>query len=95
MAFWEQSLGVLLTVGLLVLFRERLNRQGWLARAASANSYAAYVIHAPVLVVFVLLVRDIHLHPLLKFALVTLAVVPLCFGLAALIRQLPGVQRVL
>ncbi|OHB66934.1 MAG: hypothetical protein A2Y76_03760 [Planctomycetes bacterium RBG_13_60_9] len=95
MAFWEQSLGVLLTVGLLVLFRERLNRQGWLSRAASANSYAAYVIHAPVLIVFALLVRDLHLYPLLKFALVTLVVVPLCFGLAGLIRRLPGAQRVL
>ena len=95
LVLWEQGLGVLLTVGLIGLFRERLNRQGRLARAASDNSYAAYVIHALVLVVFALLVRDIHLYPLLKFALVTLVVVPLCFALAALIRQVPGVRRVL
>jgi surface polysaccharide O-acyltransferase-like enzyme len=95
LAFWEQSLGVLLTVGLLVLFRERVNRPGWLGRAASANSYAAYVIHAPVLIVFALLVREIHLYPLLKFVVVTSIVVPLCFLLAALIRRLPGARRIL
>jgi glucan biosynthesis protein C len=95
MALWEQSLGVMLTVGLIVLFRERLNRQARLSQAASTNSYAAYVIHAPVLVVFCLMVRDIHLYPLLKFAAATLIVVPLCFALAALIRQLPGARRVL
>lgn len=95
MALWEQSLGVLLTVGLLVLFRERLNRHNRLSEAASANSYAVYVIHAPVLLVFTLMVRDIHLYPLLKFALTTMILVPLCFGLAALIRQFPGVRRVL
>jgi len=82
---------VLLTVGLIVLFRERLNRQGRLSRAASDNSYAAYVIHAPVLVVLALLIRDIHLYPLLKFALVTLIAIPLCFAFAALIRRVPGV----
>jgi len=95
MALWEQPLGVLLTVGLLVLFRERLNCHSRLSQAASANSYATYVIHAPVLVVFTLMVRDIHLYPLVKFAAATVIVVPLCFGLAALIRQFPGVRRVL
>ncbi|HNS21005.1 MAG TPA: acyltransferase family protein [Sedimentisphaerales bacterium] len=95
MALWEQSLGVLLTVGLLVLFRERLNRYNRLSEAASASSYAVYVIHAPVLLVFTLMVPDIHLYPLLKFALATVILVPLCFGLAAVIRKFPGVRRVL
>jgi len=95
MALWEQFLGVMLTVGLIVLFRERLNRQGILSRAASANSYGAYVIHAPVLIVFALAVREIRAYPLLKFAVVTPIAVPLCFALAALIRQLPGARRIL
>jgi fucose 4-O-acetylase-like acetyltransferase len=63
MALWEQSLGVMLTAGLIVLFRERFNCHGRLSEVASANSYAAYVIHAPVLIVFTLMVREIHLYP--------------------------------
>ncbi|MEN6578433.1 MAG: acyltransferase family protein [Phycisphaerales bacterium] len=95
MALWEQSLGVFLTVGLLVLFRERLNCHNRLSQALSASSYATYVIHAPVLLVFTLMIRGVRMYPLLKFAVATVIVVPLCFGLAALIRQLPGVRRIL
>lgn len=95
LALWEQSLGVLLTVGLLVLFRERLNRHNSISEAASANSFATYVLHTPVLIVLTLMVREIHLYPLLKFAVVGAFVVPACFLAAALIRQIPGVQRVL
>lgn len=95
MALWEQALGVLLTVGLIVLFRERLNHQGTLAKEASASSYAAYVIHAPVLIVLTLAVRDIQLYPLLKFALAALVTIPLCFTLAAGIRRVPLARRVL
>ncbi len=35
------------------------------------------------------------MYPLLKFALVSLILVPLCFLLAAGIRRLPGARRIL
>ncbi len=95
MALWEQSLGVLLTVGLLVLFRERLNRHNALSQAASANSYATYVLHTPVLIVLTLMVRNVHLYPLLKFVLVAAFVVPACFLIAGLVRRIPGLEQVL
>ncbi len=95
LALWEQSLGVMLTAGLLVLFRERFNAHNRLSQAASANSFATYVLHTPVLIVLTLMVREVHLYPLLKFAVVAAFVVPACFLTAALIRQIPGVQRVL
>ena len=47
---WEQFSGVALSVGLLVWFRRNLNRQSPPAKAASDGSYAAYVIHAPVII---------------------------------------------
>jgi surface polysaccharide O-acyltransferase-like enzyme len=95
LALWEQSLGVLLMVGLVVLFRERLNRHNRLSQAASANSFATYVLHTPVLIVLTLMAREIRLYPLLKFAAVAVVVVPACFLVATLIRQLPGLKRVL
>jgi hypothetical protein len=94
-AMWEQIVGLSLMVALLVLFRERFNRQSKLAREASAASYTAYIIHAPVLILLTLAVRDIRLYPLLKFALAVLVAVPLCFALAAGIRRLPLVRRIL
>ena len=86
-----------LTIGLalIALFRERFNRQGTLAREASAASYTVYIIHATVLILFTLAVREIQIYPLLKFALVALVVIPICFALGAGIRRLPLARRVL
>jgi len=94
-ALWEQLTGVAMIVGLLVLFRERFNHQGWLTREASAGSYAAYVIHAPAVILFTLAVRNIAIYPLLKFVLVALILVPLCFALGAGLRRLPLARRIL
>ena len=95
LAMWEQTTGIAIMVALLVLFRERFDRQGRIAAEASASSYTVYVIHAPVIILGALAVRSITMYPLLKFALVSLVLVPLCFLLAAGIRRLPGARRIL
>jgi hypothetical protein len=41
------------------------------------------------------LAQGIALYPLLKWGLVALVAVPLCFGLSSLIRKLPYADRVL
>ncbi len=94
-SLWEQSLCVAMIISLLHLFGKRLNRQGRLATAASASAYTAYVIHAPVIVLVSLTVRNITLYPLLKFALAGLICVPLCFAIGNVIRKLPLARRIL
>lgn len=94
-AMWEQLTGIAMMIGLIVFFRERLNHQGRLAREASAGSYAAYIIHTPVIILFALAVRSIAIYPLLKFVVVSLILVPLCFAIGAAIRRLPGARRIL
>jgi len=94
-ALWEQFVGVAMIVGLVVLFREKLNLQGRLAKAMSASAYTAYIIHAPVVVFLSLAMRDVQLYPLVKFALAALIAVPACFGLGNLIRNLPLARRIL
>jgi fucose 4-O-acetylase-like acetyltransferase len=94
-AVWEQFTGVAMIIALLYLFRKYFNRQGSLSKAASASAYTAYIIHAPVLVFVAIVIRNINLYPLLKFALAGLIAVPLCFALANFIRQLPLAKRIL
>jgi glucan biosynthesis protein C len=94
-ALWEQSFAVVIMVALIVLFRERFNGQGRLARVASSSSYTVYIIHAPIIILFALALRSVHLYPLLKFALVALAAVPVTFALANVLRQLPLACRIL
>jgi len=94
-ACWESFLCLGMCIGLTYLFCRYGDRQGKLARFLSPNSYAAYVIHGPVITATALAMRDLALHPLLKFALAVLVALPLSFGLSSLIRKLPYVARVL
>ena len=94
-AIWEQVAGVAIIIGLLVLFRKRLNHQGKLAQTASASAYTAYIIHGPIIILVALAIRTITLYPLLKFALAVVLSVPLCFALANVIRKLPAARRIL
>jgi surface polysaccharide O-acyltransferase-like enzyme len=94
-ALWEQLTGVALIIALPALFRKWLNRQGKLTRAASASAYTAYIIHAPVVILLAIAIRNISLYPLLKFVLAVMISVPLCFALANVIRKLPLARRIL
>jgi len=95
-AVWEAFYGLAMSLTLLGFFRRRFDRQTHLTRALSSSAYTVYIIHAPVVVTLTLLARDLHLHPLLKFALLAAPAVILCFALAYLLVQyLPGARRVL
>ena len=94
-AFWEQFLGVAMMVSLLVLFRNKFNRQGRLAKAMAASSYAAFILHAPVLVLLAVGFRSVKQPSLVKIALLAPVAVFLCFAIGYLLKKLPLVRRVL
>jgi surface polysaccharide O-acyltransferase-like enzyme len=82
-------------IGLIYAFRRYLNQRGKVGGFLVPNAYTAYIIHAPVITTLAFAVRDVALYPLLKWGLVALVAVPLCFGLSSLIRRLPYTDRVL
>jgi glucan biosynthesis protein C len=95
LALWEQGLCLGMVITLLVWFRRRFNHQGNLAKTMSASAYTVFIIHAPVAVLVALALKDISLYPLLKYPLVALIVVPLCFLLGNYIRKLPLARNIL
>ena len=95
LAIWEQFVCMGMVIGLLVLFREKLNHQGKLAKDMAASAYTVFIIHAPVIVFLALALRDISLYPLLKFVLVAPIAIALCFVLAHYIRKLPLLRDIL
>jgi glucan biosynthesis protein C len=95
LSVWEQFVCMGMVIGLLVLFRERLNRQGVLAKDMAASAYTVFIIHAPVIVFLALALRGINLYPLLKFVLVAPVALALCFVLAHYIRKLPLAREIL
>ena len=95
LSVWEQFVCMGMVIGLLVLFREKLNHQGVLAKDMAASAYTVFIIHAPVIVFLALAVRGISLHPLLKFVLVAPIAIAICFVLAHYIRKLPLARDIL
>jgi glucan biosynthesis protein C len=91
---WESFVIVGVCLGLLVLFRERLNHQGRLAKGMAASVYTVYLIHPVVLVGFAYAFHVVALYPLLKWAIAVLVTIPLCFLVSLAIRKIPLVNRV-
>ena len=94
-ALWESFLCLGMCIGLIYAFRRYWHSQGRLARFLAQNAYAAYLVHGPVITIMALAVRNVVLHPLVKFGLVSLVAVPFCFGLSSLFRKFPYADRVL
>ncbi|MFJ9414154.1 acyltransferase family protein [Streptomyces sp. NPDC101227] len=94
-AAWESTFAIGIVLGLTVLFRERLNRQGAGAAFLSRHAFAVYVIHAPVLVGLGYAFRWLHAPAAAKFALVAALALPLCWAVAYAVRSLPRADRVL
>jgi len=94
-ALWEQFLCVALVIALSILFRERRNSQGRLGKAMSTSAYAAYIFHAPIIVLLAFALRGIQLDLILKFVVIAPLAVFLCFFISNYIRKLPFVRKIL
>jgi len=94
-ALWESFLGLAMCIGLIYAFQQYGNRQRRVTSYLSRNAYTAYLIHEVIIIAIAYAVIDVALYPLLKFVLVGLVTVPLCFTLSTLIRKLPYADQVL
>ncbi|WP_328808686.1 acyltransferase family protein [Nonomuraea montanisoli] len=94
-AAWQSFFAVGIIAGLVVIFRERFDRQGPLGGFLSAHAYTVYVVHPIVLVAVALAFRWLEAAAVVKFAIVAVISLPLCWGLAYLVRSLPGAKRIL
>ena len=92
---WESTMLIAVLSFILYFFRERVTQAGRLERALAASVYTVYIIHKTVVIAIDIFFVPLSIPPALKFVLVALIAVPLCFGLAMLILKIPGTKRVL
>jgi hypothetical protein len=92
-ALWEAFFCVGISLGLIVLYRERANVRGRLTGFLADNNFGVYVFHTPILVAVSLALRTQAAHPLAKALVVSVLVLPACFLFAALVRRVPGLRR--
>jgi glucan biosynthesis protein C len=96
MCIWAALICVGVSLGLIALFREKLNVQGRLARLMSANAFAVYLFHPPILIALALALSQLAAPAVAKFLLLTALGVIVNFVAAEyLFRRIPLLRRIL
>jgi glucans biosynthesis protein C len=96
MNLWESFTCVAICYGLLVIFREKFNRQGRLAKFLSDNAFSVYVFHPPILILAARFMHSLPWPPVLKFVVLTLLSSIASFALsAAVFRRIPLLRNIL
>jgi peptidoglycan/LPS O-acetylase OafA/YrhL len=91
----EAVMAVGLSVWVMEWFRRHGNRAGTVGRKLGRASYAAYLIHPPVVVACSLALRDLPIPAELKFVIVVVVAVPAAFGLGHLLTRWTPLRRIL
>jgi peptidoglycan/LPS O-acetylase OafA/YrhL len=95
-ALFEQVFGISVCMCVLVWFRERYNRQGWLEKKLSDNAFTVYLFHPPVVIGIASLMLGLSLPGILKFVVLVASTTIITFSLAELVlRRIPGLRKVL
>ena len=85
-----------LSIGTVVLFREKFNWQNTVVNKLTQNSFAVYMFHPPIIVAVALLFSPVVLYPIIKWALLCVICVPLCFAMTHFVfRRIPFLKNVL
>ena len=94
-ALWDSTVAVGMSLGLITLFRERINWSGGFTRFLQRHSYTVYIIQAPIIVFVAVGLIGLSFEHLLKFGLAAMITVPLSFAVAYLVLKIPYASRVL
>ncbi|MCL1964127.1 MAG: acyltransferase family protein [Firmicutes bacterium] len=78
-SLWESFVAVAMSIGLIALFKEKCDKQSKLIKTMADNAFSVYVFHAPIIIALSLLLAPIKFLPILKFAVLVLISIPVCF----------------
>jgi membrane-bound acyltransferase YfiQ involved in biofilm formation len=84
-----------MSLAALTFFRRFLSGESRPGAFLSQQSYAVYIIHAPIIVLIAVALKEVGLGTLPKSGLAAVIIVPTCFIVAAILRKIPRVSRVL
>lgn len=93
-ALWESFFCVSFSIGLITLYRERVNSPSRVTGFLSGNAFGVYVFHAPILVAVSIALHQFLVAPLAKAAVVSVIALAASFLFAALVRTVPGLRKV-
>jgi surface polysaccharide O-acyltransferase-like enzyme len=87
-ALWESLTAIGFSLGLIALFKKKMNVDNKFAGIMRDNAFGIYFFHAPILISISLRLRYWIINPVLKFAVVTLITSLICLFFSFLIRKI-------
>lgn len=94
--FWESIACLSIIISLLYLFQKKYNEQGRMLKQISPDVYTVYINHQLVITIIMAFFFHIAFPTTVKFVLVSLIGLPLCFLLSHFVmRKIPYATRVL
>ena len=92
---WDTVSMMSIIISLLVIFKERFNKQNSIQKFLSPNYYGAYIFHTAIILALMIPLLSIKLPSTVKGLIVAIIAIPSSFILTAIVRKIPGVKRVL
>lgn len=94
-ALWDSIFAVGMSLAFITFFRRFVSGGKKFGRFLSQHSFTVYIIHAPIIVFLMLALSGLQMQPQLKFCLVAVIGLPLCFGVAYLVRLIPYAKKII
>lgn len=94
-ALWEQTIGIIILTVLLIACKASWNINSHFLSGLSRATFATYIIHPIVIIVFSLLFRNVAFDPICKFIFVAPLAVAVSFSIGAGVLLIPGMKRTL
>ena len=92
---YESLMCIFISFGLLWLFREKVNMGNNALSWLSVQSYGAYIVHLPLMILIQYLFDEVWMGAFGKFMFVGVVTTLLSFALTWLLRLIPGVKRII
>jgi len=94
-ALWESLNAIGFSIGLIALFRKKVNISNKFTGLMKDNAFGIYFFHAPILVSISLALKDLALLPILKFTLVVIITSIACLVFTFLARKIKPIGIIL
>jgi glucan biosynthesis protein C len=93
-AAWEAFFAVSVSIGLLTLYRERVNARNRGTGLLADTCFGIYVFHAPILVTVSVLLRAAVIYPLAKAVIAASLAFIVSLAFTWVVRKVPGLRKV-
>ena len=94
-ALWEATIAISASIGIIYFFKKKLNRQNNFLVSLYKSTYTVFIIHPLIIVPLSYSIKELEIHPLIKFSIVAIISIPLSFIIGNIIRKIPFLKRIL